>query len=98
MPDVSHNVAVKDKPAGWNRKCLECGADPWPNYFYCGGERGCHNMVTNRQGPRETTLPTVIERWHVKLPTSDIKFLMTPSVIGAWRRHNPFYIKKKGRI
>lgn len=29
------------------RKCMMCGRDPWPNWFYCPS---CHGYATNRLG------------------------------------------------
>ena len=37
-----HKVTKKNKKTN-GRKCLSCGRDPWPNYFYC---IDCHPLVS----------------------------------------------------
>ena len=36
-------IRLKSRIKATNRKCLICGTNPWPNYFYCPA---CHTSIS----------------------------------------------------
>jgi len=55
-----HHSTRKHRPKGWNRKCLICGRDPWPNYFYCYD----HHPIISRRAQGMLLTAHINLSWH----------------------------------